>query len=52
MARQYWQPSNLLNPVPAVMISCCDEKGKANVMTAAFGRDDLFRPCDGFCVHP
>lgn len=36
MTRQYWQPSNLLNPVPAVMISCCDEKGKANVMTAAW----------------
>jgi flavin reductase (DIM6/NTAB) family NADH-FMN oxidoreductase RutF len=36
MARQYWRPSNLLNPVPAVMISCCDENGKANVMTAAW----------------
>lgn len=36
MTRQYWRPSNLLNPVPAVMISCADEKGKANVMTAAW----------------
>lgn len=36
MARQYWRASNLLNPVPAVMISCADEEGKANVMTAAW----------------
>ena len=36
MTRHYWRPSNLLNPVPAVMISCCDETGKANVMTAAW----------------
>ena len=35
MARQYWKPSNLLNPVPCVMISCRDEDGKENVMTAA-----------------
>lgn len=36
MARQYWRPANLLNPVPAVMISCADENGNANVMTAAW----------------
>lgn len=36
MARQYWRASNLLNPVPAVMISCADEEGNANVMTAAW----------------
>lgn len=36
MARQYWKPSNLLNPVPCVMISCRDEDGKENVMTAAW----------------
>lgn len=36
MTRQYWRPSNLLNPVPAVMISCADENGRANVMTAAW----------------
>jgi len=34
--RQYWRASNLLNPLPVVLISCCDEKGKANVMTAAW----------------
>ena len=36
MARQYWRGANLLNPVPAVMISCADENGNANVMTAAW----------------
>lgn len=36
MARQYWRGSNLLNPVPAVMVSCADEEGNANVMTVAW----------------
>ena len=36
MARQYWKPSNMLYPLPAVLISCADEEGNANVMTAAW----------------
>lgn len=36
MARQYWRPSNMLYPIPAVMISCADEDGRSNVMTAAW----------------
>lgn len=36
MARQYWKPSNMLNPVPAVMITCADGEGHDNVMTAAW----------------
>lgn len=36
MARQYWKPSNMLNPVPCVMISCRDTDGKENIMTAAW----------------
>lgn len=36
MSRVYWKPSNMLNPVPAVLITCRDENGKANVMTAAW----------------
>ncbi len=36
MAIQYWKPSNMLYPVPAVLISCADEEGHANVMTAAW----------------
>ncbi len=36
MGRQYWKPSNMLYPIPAVLVTCCDEDGKANVMTAAW----------------
>ena len=36
MSRQYWKPSNMLYPLPAVLISCMDEEGNANVMTAAW----------------
>jgi flavin reductase (DIM6/NTAB) family NADH-FMN oxidoreductase RutF len=36
MSRQYWRPSNLLNPLPAVMITCMDNEGNVNVMTAAW----------------
>ncbi len=36
MSRQYWRPSNLLNPLPAVMITCMDKEGNVNVMTAAW----------------
>ena len=36
MSRQYWKPANLLNPVPAVLITCRDENGRDNVMTAAW----------------
>ena len=34
--REYWKPSNMLYPLPAVMVSCADEDGRANVMTAAW----------------
>ncbi len=34
--RQYWKPSNMLYPVPAVLVTCADEQGRANVMTAAW----------------
>lgn len=36
MARQIWKPSNMLYPVPAVMVSCADEEGRPNIMTAAW----------------
>ncbi|MGN1022242.1 MAG: flavin reductase family protein [Lachnospiraceae bacterium] len=35
-AREYWRPANLLYPVPAVMVTCQDGEGKANIMTAAW----------------
>ena len=36
MVRQYWRPSNMLYPVPPVLISCADEEGNSNIMTAAW----------------
>ena len=36
MAKQFWKPSNMLYPVPAVLVSCEDEEGRASVMTAAW----------------
>ena len=36
MAREYWRPANILYPAPAVMVSCADRDGKANIMTAAW----------------
>lgn len=36
MARQFWRPSNMLYPAPPVMISCEDEEGRSNIMTAAW----------------
>ncbi len=42
--REYWKPSNLLNPVPCVMVSCRDTDGKENIMTAAW--------CGTVCSDP
>lgn len=36
MAKQIWKPGNLLNPVPAVMVSVADPAGKANIITVAW----------------
>ncbi len=44
MAKQIWKPANLLNPVPAVMVSCSDNEGHQNVMTAAW--------CGTVCSDP
>ena len=33
---QTWKPGNMLYPVPAVMVSCCDKKGNTNIFTAAW----------------
>ncbi len=34
--RQTWKPGNLLNPVPAVMVSCADRFGVPNIITIAW----------------
>ena len=36
MARVNWRASNLLNPLPVVLITSMDKEGKSNVMTAAW----------------
>ncbi len=36
MAKQTWKPGNMLNPVPAVMVTVADKKGNANIITIAW----------------
>ena len=36
MPKQVWKPSTLLNPVPAVMVTCVDGAGKPNIITLAW----------------
>lgn len=36
MAKQNWKPGNMLNPVPAVMVSVADSQGSANIITVAW----------------
>lgn len=36
MSREYWRPSNMLYPVPPVIVTCREENGRANAMTAAW----------------
>ncbi len=36
MPKLQWKPATLLNPVPVVMISTADSKGKSNIITIAW----------------
>lgn len=36
MSKQQWKPSTILNPVPAVMVTCADGEGKPNIITLAW----------------
>ena len=36
MAKQTWKPGNMLNPVPAVMVSVADKEGNKNIITIAW----------------
>ena len=36
MSKQHWKGGNMLNPVPAVMVSLADENGKSNIITVAW----------------
>ena len=36
MGKQYWKPGNMINPVPAVMVSVTDKDGRSNIITVAW----------------
>ena len=36
MGKQSWKPGNMLNPVPAVMVSVADEEHRPNIITVAW----------------
>ena len=36
MGKQHWKAGNMLNPVPAVMVSASDGNGKNNIITVAW----------------
>ena len=36
MGKQIWKPGNMLNPVPAVMVSVADREGRPNIITVAW----------------
>lgn len=36
MAKQEWKPGNMLYPLPAVLVTCRDAKGRDNVLTVAW----------------
>lgn len=36
MAKQKWKAGNMVYPLPAVLVSCGDEEGNVNLMTAAW----------------
>ena len=49
MGKQSWKPGNMLNPVPAVMVSVADEAHRPNIITVAY---DLHQPADGVDFDP
>jgi flavin reductase (DIM6/NTAB) family NADH-FMN oxidoreductase RutF len=36
MGKQVWKPSTMLNPVPAIMVTCADAEGRPNIITLAW----------------
>ena len=42
--KEYWKGGNMLNPLPAVMVSCTDMNGKNNILTVAW--------CGNLCTNP
>ena len=46
MGKQSWKPGNMLNPVPAVMVSCAD-RGKAEYHHDRVGGHGVHQSADG-----
>ena len=42
MGKQSWKPGNMLNPVPAVMVSVADEDHRPNIITVCLLYTSLF----------
>ena len=36
ITKEVWKPTTILNPVPTVMVTCQDDKGKSNIITIAW----------------
>ncbi len=36
MSKEIWRPGNMLYPLPAVLVTCADKEGRANVLTIAW----------------
>lgn len=47
MGKQHWKPGNMLNPVPAVMVSVTDKEGKSNIITCCMGRYGMYESANG-----
>ena len=42
MAKQQWKPGNMLYPLPAVLVTVADGKGKENIFTVAWAGTGAF----------
>lgn len=51
MGKQNWKPGNMLNPVPAVMVSVTDKAGNNNIITVAWAGTVLDISCDQYCIR-
>lgn len=47
MGKQSWKAGNMLNPVPAVMVSVADQNHRPNIIT-----NRLHQSADGFHFRP
>lgn len=50
MGKQNWKPGNMLNPVPAVMVSVTDKAGNNNIITVAWAGDGVHQSAYAFNI--